>query len=132
MLIIVGRDLPLQNRTANAGRNLFYAGRGGQGLKQVAFRADDADLAVRNLDALGERAEMVATIAAAVDPDTLARRPGEPPDHFRRDGLLARCLQYRDGTRGVGLRLVADSLQTPSSPFSAGSSRSATPASMAS
>ena len=80
---------PLQNRTANAGRSRLYAGRGGQRLKQIAFRADDADLAVGDLDALGERAEMVAAIAAAVDPDPLARRPGEPLDHLRRDRLLA-------------------------------------------
>jgi hypothetical protein len=29
-------------------------------VKQIALRADDADLAVCDLDALGERAEMVA------------------------------------------------------------------------
>ena len=80
---------PLQNRTANAGRSRLYAGRGGQRLKQIALRANDADLAASDLDALGERAEMIASIAAAVDPDALARRPGEPLDHLRRDGLLA-------------------------------------------
>jgi hypothetical protein len=80
---------PLQNRTANAEHSRFYAGGGSQRLKQIAFRADDADLAVRDLDALGERAEMVAAIAAAIDPDALARRPGEPLDHLRRDCLLA-------------------------------------------
>jgi hypothetical protein len=57
-------------------------------LKQIAFRADDADFAVRYLDALRKRAEMVAAIAAAIDPDPLARRPGEPLHHLRRDGLL--------------------------------------------
>jgi hypothetical protein len=61
----------------------------GQRLKQIAFRADDPDFAVCDLDALGERAEMIAAMAAAVDPDPLARRPGEPLDHLRRDGLLA-------------------------------------------
>ena len=58
--------------------------------------------------ALGERAEMVAAIAAAVDLDPLACRPGEPLDHLWRDRLLTRRLQHRGGTRGVGLRLVAD------------------------
>jgi hypothetical protein len=57
-------------------------------LKQIAFRADDTDLAVGNLDALGERAEVIATVAAAIDPDPLARRPGELLDHLRRDGSL--------------------------------------------
>nr|WP_245427392.1 hypothetical protein [Roseiarcus fermentans] len=80
-------------------------------MEQIAFRADDADLAVGDLDTLGERAEMVPAIAAAVDPDPLACRPGEPLYHLRRDRLLARRLQHRGGTRGVGLRLVADRLQ---------------------
>ncbi|HTS93866.1 MAG TPA: hypothetical protein VMG55_17770 [Stellaceae bacterium] len=44
---------------------------------------------VSHLDALGERAEMVAAVAAAVDPDPLARCPGELLDHLRRDGLLS-------------------------------------------
>jgi len=64
---------PLQNRAANAGSSRLY-GSGGQRLKQIAFRADDADLAIRHLDALGERAEMVAAIAAAVDHAALSRR----------------------------------------------------------
>jgi hypothetical protein len=63
------------------GRSRPYAGRSGQRLKQIAFRSDDADLAVCDLD---------------------------------------------------GLRLVVDSLQLATRSFSAGSSRSATPASMAS
>ena len=58
-------------------------------MKQIAFRADNADLAIRHLDALGERTEMVAPVAAAVDPDPLSRRPGELLDHLRRDGLLS-------------------------------------------
>src|SRR6185437_1392871 len=79
---------PLQNRTANAKRSRLYAGRGGQCLNQIALRADDADLALGDLDALSERAEMVAAIAAALDPDPLACRPGEALNHLRRDGLL--------------------------------------------
>jgi hypothetical protein len=58
-------------------------------VKQIALRADDADLTVSHLDALGERAEMVAAVAPAIDPDPLARRPGEPLDHLRRDCLVA-------------------------------------------
>src|SRR5579872_2102057 len=77
------------NRTANAGRSRLYASSGSERLKQIAFRADDADLAVCDLDALGERAEVVAPIATAVDPDPLTRRPGEFLDHGGRDCLLA-------------------------------------------
>ena len=54
---------------------------------------------------------MVAPIAAAVDLDAFTCRPGERLDHLRRDRLLTRRLQDRDGTRGVGLRLVADRLE---------------------
>jgi hypothetical protein len=35
----------------------------------------NADLAVRDLDLLGERAEMILAVAAAIDPDALVRRP---------------------------------------------------------
>jgi hypothetical protein len=77
-------SLPL--RHAGTGpRTPGDAGGGGQRLEQIAFRADDADLAVGDLDPLGECTEMLATIAAAVDPDRLARRPGERLDHLRRD-----------------------------------------------
>src|SRR5579872_6397944 len=96
------------NRTANAGRSRLYASSGSERLKQAAFRADDADLSVSHLDAVGERAEMIAAVTAAIDPDPLARRPGEPLDHLWRDRLLTRRLQHRGGTCGVGLRLVAD------------------------
>lgn len=80
---------PFQNRTANPWRSRLYAGRGGQRLKQMALRADDADLAMRDLDTLGKRAEMVAAIAAAVDLDPLTCRAGKLLDHLRRDRLLA-------------------------------------------
>ena len=62
---------PLQNRTANPGRSGFF---GSERLKQIAFRADDADLSLRDLDALDECARMVAAITAAIDPDPLPRR----------------------------------------------------------
>ena len=102
---------PLQNRTANAGRSRFYACRGGEGLKQIALRADDADLAVCDLDALGERAEVVAAIAAAVDPDPLACGPGESLDHCGVIACWLDAFQHRGGALGVGLRLVADRLE---------------------
>jgi hypothetical protein len=41
-------------QNANARRRRLYAGRGGQRLKQIAFRADDADHAVSDLGALCE------------------------------------------------------------------------------
>jgi hypothetical protein len=62
-----------KNRTANAGRS-GHCARSGERLKQIAFRADDADIAISDLDALSEGAEMVAAIAATVDPNPLSRR----------------------------------------------------------
>ena len=44
-----------------------------QRLKQAGFRSHDPNLAFGNLDALGERAEVVAAIAAAFSADTLTR-----------------------------------------------------------
>ncbi|HLJ65535.1 MAG TPA: hypothetical protein VKT70_15590 [Stellaceae bacterium] len=58
-------------------------------MEQIALRADDADFAIRDFDTLSQRAEMIAAIPAAVDPDPLPRGPGELPDHGRCDGLLA-------------------------------------------
>jgi hypothetical protein len=44
-----GMTLPRNFRTASAGPSQFCAGCVGQCLKQIAFRADDADLAVCDL-----------------------------------------------------------------------------------
>src|ERR1700731_2390538 len=79
---------PLQNRTANAGRSRLYARGGGERSEQIAFRSHDAAFAVSPLDPLGECAEMVAAITAAIDPDPLSGGPRECPDHGRRYGLL--------------------------------------------
>ena len=54
---------------------------------------------------------MVAAIAATVDPDPLARRPGELLDHRGRDRLLPGAFHHRVGALGVGLGLIADRLQ---------------------
>ncbi len=79
---------PIQNRTANAAGRRFYARVGGKGSEQVALRSDDADLAIRDLDPLGQRPQVIAAITAAIDPDPLAGTPGELPDHSWHDGLL--------------------------------------------
>src|SRR5882672_9565906 len=86
---------PFQNRTANAGRSRPYTRAGREGSEKVAFRPHDANLLVRHLDPLGERAQVVAAIAAAVDPHPRPRRPGELPDHLRRDRLPARAFRER-------------------------------------
>src|SRR5450755_506122 len=48
---------PVQNRTANAARSRFYARDGGERSEQIALRSHDADLAVGNLDPLGQRTD---------------------------------------------------------------------------
>jgi hypothetical protein len=55
---------------------------------------------------------VVAAIAAAVDPDTLAGRPGEFLDHGGGDRLLPGTFRHRLGAVGIGLGLIADRLQT--------------------
>jgi hypothetical protein len=80
---------PTRNRTANAGRSRLCARGIGKRLKQIAFRADDADPFVRDLDALGEGAKMISAITASLDPHPLTRSPGKLADHLRRDCLLA-------------------------------------------
>lgn len=55
----------------------------------ATLRFHDTDFLARDLDPLCERAEVIAAIAATVDPHTLLRRPGELADHLRRNRLLA-------------------------------------------
>lgn len=50
-----------------------YAVFSDQRLEQPGFRSDDPNLTIRDLDALGERAEMVASIAAAFEADAALR-----------------------------------------------------------
>jgi hypothetical protein len=63
LLITVVRGPPVQYRTANASRR-FYARNRRERSEQIAFRSHDADLAVGNLDPLGQGTQMVAAIAA--------------------------------------------------------------------
>ncbi len=55
--------------------------------------------------------KVVASVAAALDPDPLPRGPGELLDHRGRDRLLPCALRHRLGTLGVYLGLIADCLQ---------------------
>jgi hypothetical protein len=58
-------------------------------LEQPGLRSHDADLAFGHLDPLGERAKMVATLAAAFKSDALAGGPGELTQHLRRNRLAS-------------------------------------------
>ena len=56
-------------------------------LEQPRLRSHDADLAFGDLDALGERAKMVAAIAAAFEVDALACGACELAEHLWRNRL---------------------------------------------
>src|SRR6266699_978395 len=51
-----------------------------------AFRSHDAQFFLIDFDALGERAEVVAAVAAAIDPQALAGRPGKRLEGLWCDG----------------------------------------------
>ncbi|MFO1259865.1 MAG: hypothetical protein U1E68_02140 [Sphingomonadaceae bacterium] len=54
---------------------------------------------------------MVAAIAAAFQPDTLAGGRGELSQHLRRDGFLPRVLKHGLRPVCIGLGLIANSLK---------------------
>ena len=58
-----------------------------QRLEQPGLRSHDADLAFGDLDPLGERAQVIAAIAAAFEPDALAGGAGKLAEHLWRDRL---------------------------------------------
>ncbi len=80
-------------------------------MQQIAFRSDDADLAVCDLDTLGERPKVVTAVAAASDPYALAGSRSKFPHPSRRDDLLAGAFERGGCSLGFGLRLFADRLE---------------------
>src|SRR5262245_48690386 len=90
---------------------LSYAGFSDQRLEQTGLRSHHPDYAGIDLDALGERAQVVAAIAAAFEPDAPARRAGEGAEHLRRDRLAPRVLKHGLGALGIGLGLIANDLE---------------------
>ncbi|WP_219993569.1 hypothetical protein [Asticcacaulis tiandongensis] len=54
---------------------------------------------------------MVAAIAAAFQPDTLAGGRGELAQHLRRDRLLPRVLEHGLRPLCIGLGMIADGLE---------------------
>ncbi|EPH0448317.1 hypothetical protein ACVT5G_002377 [Pseudomonas aeruginosa] len=73
----------------NAERRRFYARSGDQRSQQFRLRSHDANLVVGDLDALRQRAQVVAAVAAIVEPDPFAGLPGEPLEHVGGDTLVA-------------------------------------------
>jgi hypothetical protein len=75
---------------------------------------------------------MVTAIAATFKADIPPRGFGEVAHHLRGNGVVAGVFKHGLGALGVGLRLIADGLEAVDTSLSAGSFKSATPASMAS
>ncbi|KTW16567.1 hypothetical protein [Sphingomonas sanguinis] len=66
---------------------------------------------IRDLDALGEGAQMIPPITAAFDPQAAARGLRKRVDHLRRHGPIARAIKRHPYPLGVGGGLIADGLQ---------------------
>ena len=101
---------PLRYKTGHAKTRRFRACSGDKGTQQYAFRAHDANLFRIDFNALGECAEVVAAIAAALGAHALAGLPGECFERLRRDARpepFERIL----GSLCVGASLVADRLE---------------------
>jgi hypothetical protein len=98
--------------------------------QKVALRSHYANFIVSDLDALGQRAQVIPPIAAPFDPDLGAGGSSKCADHGGAARLMGRAFQHGLSALGVYLRLITLRLAMRS--LSAGSSRSATPASMAS
>ncbi len=63
---------------------------------------------------------MVAAIATAVQPDTLAGRAGEGSDHIWADSLIAGMIECGLSALGVGAGLFANRLEAADALFQAG------------
>jgi hypothetical protein len=79
-------------------------------VQRIALRSHDADLAASDFDALGERSETDAAIAAS-DPYPLAIGRSGLPYHDWRDGLLAVALKRGGRSLGFGMCLIPDRLE---------------------
>jgi hypothetical protein len=60
---------------------------------------------------------VVAAVASPFEPDAFACCLGEPVQHFRRHGLLARVLEHGLRPLRIGLGLIADRLETVDAVF---------------
>jgi hypothetical protein len=68
---------PVRYKAWNAKTRRFYARDGDEGTQQYAFGPFDANFFRVHFDALGERAEVIAAVAAALGAHTPAGLPGE-------------------------------------------------------
>ena len=74
-------------------------------------------MVVGDLDTLSQRAQVVAAVAAAFQPNALASGAGEGFDHIGAGSLAARMVECGLDAFGVRLRLIADGLEASDSLF---------------
>ena len=118
---------PLRYRTGHAKTRRFCAFSGDERSQEHAFRPHDAQFFLVDFDALGERAEVIAAVAAAIGPHSLAGGPGKRLQRFWCDrrsapfdrilgplrvkaGLVARGLQFTDAVLQHGVREIGDTV----------------------
>ncbi|MDX8359077.1 hypothetical protein [Sphingopyxis terrae] len=80
-------------------------------MQQIALRAEKPDLSNINLHALCKRTELLAVIAAALDPHPLACGSRKLRQHVGRERLLARSTEGGSHALGVGPSLIARCLE---------------------
>src|SRR5262245_43608487 len=103
----ISSGAPLRYKTGNAKTRRFRARSGDERTQEYALRSHDANFFRVDFDALGERAQVVATVAAALGAHPSAGLPGECLERLRRD---ARAEPF-DGVLGplcVNAGLVTD------------------------
>jgi len=76
---------PLRYRTGHAKTWRFCAFSGDERAQEHAFRPHDAQFFLIDFDPLGERAKVIAALAAAIDPHALAGYPGKRLERLWRE-----------------------------------------------
>src|SRR5262249_10510794 len=102
---------PFQYGTGHASFRQFTASDGGKSAQKLVFRSFDKHLALGDLDALREGAQVVTAVAATVEPHPLAGRGRESRNHLRCDRLMGRTVEHGLRTLGIGLGLVTQRAQ---------------------
>ena len=105
----ISSGAPLRYRTGHSKACRFCARPDDERPQQCAFRPHDANFFRVHLDALGERAQVIATVAAAGGPHSFAGLRGERFEGLRRDAR-PEPIERTLGPLCVSAGLVADDL----------------------
>src|SRR5258706_2456618 len=123
----ISSGAPLRYRTGHAKTRRFCAFSGDERAQEHAFRSHDAQFFLIDFDALGERAQVIAAVAAAIGAHALAGCSGKCLESLRCDsrsgpfdrilgrlrvqaGLIARGLQFTDTVLQQGVGEISDAI----------------------